>query len=65
MKKQPAICRKGIRKLLFKLESSLGSLKNAHLIFLSLLQFSLAQLYHNGIGMEKDLKMALSLYEVL
>ncbi|XP_044173737.1 secretory immunoglobulin A-binding protein EsiB-like isoform X3 [Acropora millepora] len=27
-------------------------------------QFSLAQLYHNGIGMKKDLKMALGLYEV-
>lgn len=29
-----------------------------------LFQFSLAQLYHNGTGMKKDLKMALSLYEV-
>ena len=27
-------------------------------------QFSLAQLYHNGIGMTKDLKVALDLYEV-
>ncbi|XP_068679629.1 sel1-repeat-containing protein YbeQ-like isoform X1 [Montipora foliosa] len=27
-------------------------------------QFSLAQLYHDGIGMKKDIKMALSLYEV-
>jgi len=27
-------------------------------------QFSLAQLYHNGIGMKKDLKEAFSLYEV-
>ena len=27
-------------------------------------QFSLAQLYHNGIGMTQDLKVALSLYEV-
>lgn len=28
-------------------------------------QFSLAQLYHNGIGMTQDLKVALGLYEVL
>lgn len=28
-------------------------------------QFSLAQLYHNGTGMKKDLNVALSLYEVL
>lgn len=27
-------------------------------------QFSLAQLYHNGIGMTQDLKVALGLYEV-
>ena len=29
-----------------------------------LFQFSLAQFYHNGTGMKKDLKMALKLYEV-
>lgn len=32
--------------------------------FSLLLQFSLAQLYHNGIEMTKDLKVALGLYEV-
>lgn len=39
-------------------------LSSAHIIMYLLSQFSLAQFYHNGTGMKKDLEMALELYEV-
>ena len=39
-------------------------LSSAHIIMYLLSQFSLAQFYHNGTGMKKDLEMALKLYEV-